>query len=134
MVMSACLVLLGSSLTLATTAHAEEAIKPIKLNKEEQAFLKAHPVIRLGASESWAPYVVKGADGVLKGFDVDTLRYINETTGANIQLVAGKWPDIVQKAKAGEIDGLAHSVPLKKRAHYFNFSDVYFLIVSPYCL
>lgn len=36
----------------------------IELTKEEQAFLKTHPVIRFGTDKTWAPYVVKGADGV----------------------------------------------------------------------
>jgi PAS domain S-box-containing protein len=97
----------------------------IDLSKEERAFLKAHPVIRFGTDETWAPYVTKGADGELEGFDVDLLHYINATTGANIQLVTGQWSDMVKKAKAHEIDGLATSAPLEVRAPYFNFSDIY---------
>ena len=97
----------------------------IELTKEEKAFLQTHPVIRFGASATWTPYIVKGEDGTLKGFDVDILRCINEATGSNIQLVTGQWDVMVQKARAGEIDGLAHSVPLKEREPHFIFSDVY---------
>ncbi len=97
----------------------------IKLSKEERTFLKAHPTIRLGTDETWEPFVIKGADGTLKGLDVDFIRYINETTGANIQLVTGQWADMVSKAKSHEIDGVVTSAPLKERAPYFNFSDVY---------
>ncbi|MBT3255354.1 MAG: transporter substrate-binding domain-containing protein [Deltaproteobacteria bacterium] len=104
----------------------------IELTEGEKAFLKSHPVIRLGTDEGWEPFVSRGADGILWGVDVDFIRYINESTGSNLQLATGKWKDIVKKAKNREIDGLVTSAPLKAREPFFNFSDVYvseFMIV-----
>jgi len=97
----------------------------IQLTEEEKAFLQSHPIIRFGTDETWEPFVIKGEDGILRGVDVDFLRYINETIGTNIQLVTGRWVDMVEKAKKREIDGLATSAPLKAREPYFNFSDAY---------
>ncbi len=104
----------------------------IELTEGEKAFLQSHPVIRLGTDETWEPFVSRGTDGILRGVDVDFIRYINESTGSNIQLVTGRWADMVEKAKNREIDGLVTSAPLKTREPYFNFSDVYvseFMIV-----
>ena len=106
--------------------------KQIELTEGENTFLRSHPVIRLGTDEGWEPFVSKGTDGILSGVDVDFIRYINESTGSNIQLVTGKWKDMVKKAKDREIDGLVTSAPLKAREPFFNFSDVYvseFMIV-----
>jgi len=104
----------------------------IELTEEEKTFLQSHPVIQLGTDETWEPFVSRGTDGILRGVDVDFIRYINESTGSNIQLVTGRWADIVKKAKNREIDGLVTSAPLKAREPFFNFSDVYvseFMIV-----
>ncbi len=53
----------------------------IQLSEGEKRFLQSHPIIRFGIDETWDPYVVRGADGILRGFDVDLIRYINETAG-----------------------------------------------------
>ena len=97
----------------------------IELTEEEIAFLKSHPVIKFGTDETWAPYVSKRGDGKLEGFDVDFLRYINESTGANIQLITGSWAEIVEKAEIHKIDGLATSAPVETRKQFFLFSQSY---------
>ena len=108
----------------------------IELTEEEKAFLESHPVIRLGTDETWEPFVSRGKDGILRGVDVDFVRYINESTGSNIQLVAGQWADMVKKAKSREIEGLVTSAPLKAREPFFNFSEVYvsefMLVIVPF--
>ena len=97
----------------------------VELTQEEKAFLQSHQVIRLGTDETWEPFVSSGADGTLRGVDVDFIQYINESTGSHIQLVTGSWADMVKKAKNHEIDGLVTSAPLEAREPYFNFSHVY---------
>ncbi len=103
----------------------------IKLSDQEKAFLDAHPVIRIGTDETWEPYVSRKQDGQLEGFDVDLIQHINEATGANIELVTGKWAAIVEKAKNHEIDGLCASAPLEARKPFFAFSQTY---VTEYAL
>lgn len=51
---------------------------------------------------------------------------INALTGANIQLVLGEWADMVARAEAGELHGLAASASHDERAARFLFST------SPY--
>ncbi|MDP8218952.1 MAG: transporter substrate-binding domain-containing protein, partial [Candidatus Theseobacter exili] len=97
----------------------------IELTKEEKIFLKSHPVIRFGTDGTWAPYVVKGANGILEGFDVDLIKYINERVGTNIQIVTGRWAEIVEQAKDLKLDGLATFAASKERGLLFNFSKSY---------
>ena len=97
----------------------------ILLTPEERIWLSNHPVIRFGIGESWAPFVYKKGDGSLEGYDVDFLNMLNKLTGANIQLVAGQWSDIVRQAEHREIDGLAESSATESRAERFLFTDSY---------
>ncbi|WP_321491975.1 response regulator [uncultured Desulfobacter sp.] len=92
---------------------------------EENTWLSEHPVIRLGIGQTWAPFIYINSDGGLKGYDVDFLARINRLTGANIQLVAGPWNQIVKQAERYEIDGLAESSVIESRRKYFLFSDSY---------
>lgn len=97
----------------------------IPLTPDERAWLSEHPNIKIGINESWAPFVYRKSDGRLAGYDVDFLSRINELTGADIQLVAGQWKDIVEQAQRGEIDGLAESAVVKSRREHFLFTDPY---------
>ena len=97
----------------------------VNLTEEEKAFLLSHPIIRLGTDETWRPYVINNLSGELEGLDIDFIRYINQTTGANIRLVTGQWSDMIEKAKRLEIDGLSTSSPLESRKSHFLFSKPY---------
>ena len=97
----------------------------ITLRPKERAWLSEHPVIKIGIGESWAPFVYKKSDGSLEGYDVDFLSMINELTGANIQLQAGPWKDIVRRAESRVIDGMAESAVIEKRRTHFQFTDPY---------
>ncbi len=110
-------------LSFVTFASAKQL--KIELTEKEKHFLQSHPIIRLGTDETWFPYISKNKNGELEGLDIDVIHYINETSGANIQLVVGKWSDIIKKAKKYEIDGLATSAPLDARKPFFNFTESY---------
>lgn len=99
---------------------------PIKLTEEEHTWLNAHPKITLGIDSNWEPYVLLDDKGDSVGIEPDLIARINELTGANIRLVTGEWSELVEKAKAREIDGLAVSAYHKERAEHFLFTD------SPY--
>jgi signal transduction histidine kinase/ABC-type amino acid transport substrate-binding protein/DNA-binding response OmpR family regulator/HPt (histidine-containing phosphotransfer) domain-containing protein/HAMP domain-containing protein len=112
------------------TGIQKEATRPsgLSLTPEEKAWLSAHPVIRIGIGESWAPLVFKKKDGHLEGYDVDFLALVNGLTGTNIQLVAGQWKDMVEMAQARELDGLAESAMVESRKAHFIFTDPYNIV------
>lgn len=95
------------------------------LTPGEQTWIKDHPKIILGSGQDWAPYIILNRDGSLSGIDTDYIKLLNENLGTNIQLEVGSWPEMVQKAQTGEIDGLATSAPLESRRENFLFSEPY---------
>ena len=93
------------------------------ITSQEQAWLEAHPEITLGTDRGWRPYVMVEEDGTVSGIEADLIRRINKLTGANIRLITGEWSEIVEKAKAREIDGLALSAYHPERKAHFLFTD-----------
>ena len=97
----------------------------INLTNKEKEFLQKHPIITLGSDSNWSPYIIKNEDNTISGYDTEILKMINEATGANFNLVTGKWKDILENAKNRQIDGLSTSAVHEERVKYFNFSDTY---------
>ena len=97
----------------------------VTLSDAEKAWLTAHPRVVLGTDASWVPLVIDGTEGSPTGVDVDFINLLNQKLGTKIELRLGRWPEMVQKAKDRQIDGLASSAPLDKRRAYFHFSDAY---------
>lgn len=97
----------------------------IKLSKQEQIFIKNHTSITLGTDRTWEPWVIIDHDNKISGYDTDILSRINELTGANFQLKAGVWLDMVKLAETGKIDGLSTGAVHDERKKYLNFSDTY---------
>ena len=98
----------------------------VELTQSEQDWLAANPRILLGSDAGWRPFVWRENDGSAAGIEADLIARINALTGANIQLVLGEWADMVARAEAGELHGLAASARHAERAKRFLFS------ASPY--
>jgi len=130
-ILSAVLLLLGCAFPLFaqnslsnTNSSASQPNQQVKLTTEEQAWLAAHPVIRLGIDAEWAPFVYPN-EGKPEGLDIDLINRINELTGANMELITGRWDDLVKQAEKKEIDGLAQSAISEERQKFFHFSETY---------
>lgn len=102
------------------------AVQHVELTPSEQDWLAANPRILLGSDAGWRPFVWRENDGSAAGIEADLIARINALTGANIQLVLGEWADMVARAEAGELHGLAASARHAERAKRFLFS------ASPY--
>jgi diguanylate cyclase (GGDEF)-like protein/PAS domain S-box-containing protein len=96
----------------------------VELTSKELDWIKKHPIITLGTDLNWAPFIMVN-NQTITGYDKDILNLINEKTGANFQLVVGKWNDILFKATNKSIDGLSTSAIHSEREKDFNFSDIY---------
>jgi ABC-type amino acid transport substrate-binding protein/two-component sensor histidine kinase len=97
----------------------------LEITQEETTWLEEHPVIRLGIGESWAPFILTRENGNHEGFDVDFINLVNEIIGAHIEIVPGKWHEIVKMAQNREIDGLVDSAVKESRREFFNFTESY---------
>jgi polar amino acid transport system substrate-binding protein len=98
----------------------------VELTQSEQDWLAANPRILLGSDAQWRPYIWRREDGSQAGIETDLIARINALTGANIELVLGDWSDMLERARQGELHGLATSASHPERADRFLFS------LSPY--
>jgi polar amino acid transport system substrate-binding protein len=121
--------LYGSALCIAEdldkSGNSGEAEHSVSVTEKEKGWLNAHPKIVLGIDAALETATKVGKDGALRGYDVDFLRLISKKSGTNIQLKRSTWPDLVEQAKAHEIDGLASSAATEGRRAYFLFRKSY---------
>jgi len=105
--------------------QAQDSLE-IELTQAEREWLVANPRILLGSDAGWRPYVWRRNDGTQAGIEVDLIARINALTGANIRLALGDWREMVERARRGELHGLAVSASHPERSDRFLFS------ASPY--
>jgi ABC-type amino acid transport substrate-binding protein/two-component sensor histidine kinase len=118
------IVVLCLALVVATGSSGADSA-PDLLTPAERAWLAARPPIVLGAADDWGVLARKDAGGGLSGPLVDYLDLMNRKLGTSIRIEAGPWHEMVSKAEAGKIDGLAVSSPLEERKKHFLFTDVF---------
>ncbi|HRD88563.1 MAG TPA: transporter substrate-binding domain-containing protein [Accumulibacter sp.] len=99
---------------------------PDLLTPAERAYLAARPRVVLGAADDWGVFANKGARGGLSGPLIEYFDLINRKLGTDIEIEAGPWHEMVRKAEAGEIDGLAVTTPLEERKKHFLFTDAFY--------
>lgn len=120
-----CILWLLATLLWPYSLLAQESTQ-VELTQAERDWLAANPRILLGSDAHWRPYVWARDDGTPTGVEVDLIARINTLTGANIQLVLGDWSDTLERARRGELHGLAVSTSHPERADRFLFTT------SPY--
>jgi signal transduction histidine kinase/DNA-binding response OmpR family regulator/HPt (histidine-containing phosphotransfer) domain-containing protein len=99
----------------------------IKLTEEEQAFIKEHPVIRLGIDPEFVPFEFIDSDGEYKGIAADYIKLINQKTGLNMALESRKtWSQSYEAAVEKKIDVLPSISKTNEREKYFLFSSPYY--------
>ena len=99
----------------------------IVFTQEEQDFIAAHPVIRLGVDPSFIPYEFIDTDGVYKGIAADYIDLISQRTG--IEMVVQMdltWTEAYELAAQRQLDVLPCISRTEAREPYFLFSDPYY--------
>jgi diguanylate cyclase (GGDEF)-like protein/PAS domain S-box-containing protein len=103
-------------------------IKPGKLNftPEEQAWLKAHPVVRVGVDRDFPPYEWIDAKGAYVGLSADYIALVEQLLGVKLDIVKNKsWPEILEMAQRGELDMLSNANKTPERERYLIFTEAY---------
>lgn len=99
----------------------------INWTEDELAFIKEHPVIRLGVDPGFVPYEFIDENGEYKGIAADYLELIIEKTGLQFEVVKGlTWPEAYDMALSGNIDALPAVGKTAEREEYFLFSEPYY--------
>ena len=90
------------------------------------AFIKAHPVIRLGVDPGFVPFEFI-ENGEYKGIAADYLALISEKTGLEFEVAEGlTWPEAYDMALAGYIDALPAVGKTEDREKHFLYSEPYY--------
>lgn len=80
-------------------------ITAMDLSPEEIAWMRAHPVVRVGFSPSFPPYSFPAAQGRMQGIDLDYLHLIGERTGLRFEpVVEADWPSVEAAFNEGRVD------------------------------
>ena len=97
----------------------------VNLNKEEKAWLKAHPVIRVSSEADYYPFDFR-IDEQPSGYSIDYVELLAERLGIRLEYVHDTWDNLQKKAENRELD-LVHSIfnTPKERENYLSFSKPY---------
>jgi polar amino acid transport system substrate-binding protein len=105
------------------------------LSDEERAWLKAHPVLRLGLDPLWEPVEFIDDKGKYRGISASFMQRLAEMLEVELKYDPKQtWSQAVNRAKQGEVDLLPAINPSPKRSEYLNFTKPYlhfpFMIVT----
>ncbi|MCP4113706.1 MAG: transporter substrate-binding domain-containing protein [Desulfobacteraceae bacterium] len=96
----------------------------ISLTREEQNWLKAHPVIRVANEPDYAPFDFI-ENGRPAGFSIDYLNILAEKAGIHFEFVRDTWGNLLEMGKKKELDLLHTIFKTPERTQYFLFSTHY---------
>ena len=92
----------------------------------ERAWLKEHPVIRVGIDANWAPMEFVDADGLTQGIAIDYLRQFENMLGIRFDILADRpWHDYLDMAANGTLDMLSGIVKTPQRDKLLAFTNPY---------
>ncbi|MBT8366280.1 MAG: transporter substrate-binding domain-containing protein [Deltaproteobacteria bacterium] len=93
---------------------------------EEIAWLVEHKNIRLGVDPSWPPFEFFDATKVYSGIASDYVRRLNKQLNIKMTPVLNlSWSEVMNKARAGEIDVLPCVAKTPERSKFLLFSEPY---------
>lgn len=103
------------------------ASEKIPLTDEEQNFIEAHPVIRLGVDPSFVPFEFIDENGEYQGMTADYLALISEKTGLKFEIADFEtWPEAYEMALKREVDALPAIGKTEERERHFLLSEPYY--------
>ncbi|MEE9397523.1 MAG: transporter substrate-binding domain-containing protein, partial [Methylococcales bacterium] len=98
----------------------------VKLTAKEQAWLKAHPLIRLGSESNWPPFEFVDKSGQLQGLSADVIRLVEQKLGIQFNVIAQYgWAETLEKVKSHDIDIISSIVKTPSREKYLSFTEAY---------
>ncbi|GAB4362546.1 MAG: hypothetical protein Kow00128_02340 [Deltaproteobacteria bacterium] len=100
--------------------------RAVPLTPEERAWIRNHPVVRLGVDPEFFPYEYLDEDGSYRGIAADVVSLIERRTGLSMRVVPGiSWREAVERAKRGEIDVLSCIGKTAERESFLAYTAPY---------
>ncbi|WP_459207503.1 bifunctional diguanylate cyclase/phosphodiesterase [Pseudomonas sp. MLB6B] len=98
----------------------------LTLTKEENAWLRAHPQLRLGGDGAWPPFEFRSGEGPFQGLSADYVELIQRRLRVAMQPVAsGDWTHMLDQARTQRVDLLAAIMSTPERQEYLSFTRPY---------
>jgi len=98
----------------------------LELTEQERAWLRRHPLIRLGIDHDFAPYEWLAPNGDYVGMVADLMRLLEQRLGVKFAVVKDKsWQETLAMAKRGELDMIGAAVRTPDREQYLSFTAPY---------
>ncbi|MBU1639124.1 MAG: transporter substrate-binding domain-containing protein [Proteobacteria bacterium] len=98
----------------------------VALTGQEKAWIKAHPVIRLGVDPEFVPFEYISEDGTYSGLASEYIKILNQRLGLSMEIVPKlSWAEVVAKSKKMDLDVLPCVGKTKERLSYLNYSKPY---------
>lgn len=103
-----------------------ESMPAVVLTDGEQAWLKAHPTIRVAADPVWAPIEFVDEQGAHQGISVEYLHKIEEMLGIRFSFAKGmSWQEMAERVKRRELDMFSSLTRTREYESFVTFSDAY---------
>ena len=90
---------------------------------EEQAYLKAHPVLKVQNLKTFAPFNFQ-ENGQAKGYSVDYLKLMAKYMGVQLQFISNKqWHEYLRMLQRNELDIIPHISRTPERENFITFTN-----------
>jgi ABC-type amino acid transport substrate-binding protein len=98
----------------------------VSLTPEEKAWIKSHPIIRVGIDPEFAPFEFIDKNGRYSGYASDYIDILNRRLGLNLEVVKHvPWKEVMVMAEKKEIDVLASVGFTSERSGFLSYTDPY---------
>ena len=109
----------------------KEAANQTNLTEDENAWLKAHPIIRLAPDPVFKPIEFFDQEGVYKGIAADYTQLLERKLGIKFEIIrCANWDDVTYRIKNRTVDVLNAVVKTPQRETYLTFPQPYLKIPS----
>ena len=115
--------MLALALWLPLATSAQTATVP--LTADEQAWVAAHPVIRLASDPVWAPVDFLDAQGMHQGMTADYVALLNRKLGLDMRWEQAEmpWAEVLKAAQDRRIDVIPTAGKRPEREQYLIFTE-----------
>jgi diguanylate cyclase (GGDEF)-like protein/PAS domain S-box-containing protein len=98
----------------------------LTLTDEEQAWLSAHPQLRLGVDAAWPPFEYRDQEGRYQGLAADYIALIQDRLGVTVEPVSStNWTQVLDHARHNGLEVLPGIMSTPERQGYLSFTRPY---------
>ena len=102
------------------------ASNELVFSAEEQAWLAAHPIIRIAPDPDFPPIEFIDKDGKYRGIAADFIHLLEKKLPLKFEIVAlENWNEVVKQGKTRQIDMFGAAAPTPERLEYMDFTRPY---------